>query len=143
MGFHTFSSSSDAQSLREFTANILESWLSGATAGTEVNALFKEITNVFNGALAAFAMQWNAEHDPLRVLPSEIRDLCMVSLPALDKYQLGAVRAALTDGIFGDITRIGKSRRASGDSRSPSDSPNYSEHSSTKNSKTLLTYGYA
>ncbi|EJD43794.1 hypothetical protein AURDEDRAFT_167173 [Auricularia subglabra TFB-10046 SS5] len=37
---------------------------------------------------------------------------------------------------------IGKSRRASGDSRSPSDSPNYSEHSSTKNLKTLRTYGH-
>ncbi|EJD44460.1 hypothetical protein AURDEDRAFT_125246 [Auricularia subglabra TFB-10046 SS5] len=88
---HPFLDSDDAQSLRDLVGRLAEDWIAGAASFSDVNALFSALHRVVSGSLALLARQWNQTHDRLRILPPELRDLCLVSLPVVDKCRLGLV----------------------------------------------------
>ncbi|EJD44454.1 hypothetical protein AURDEDRAFT_166544 [Auricularia subglabra TFB-10046 SS5] len=91
MNLHAVLSSHDAQSLHDLRDRLIESWLTGAMPCiVDANSLVGA-ANITAAAFATHATQWNMEHDRLRVLPHELRILCMAPLPTVDKWRLRTV----------------------------------------------------
>ncbi|EJD44445.1 hypothetical protein AURDEDRAFT_125240 [Auricularia subglabra TFB-10046 SS5] len=86
-----------AQDLDGYIAGVASEWLAGSVSCTDVAALLDAFNRVFARSLANIGARWNSTHDRLCVLPPELRDVCMFSLPIADKGRLAMVCSSWQD----------------------------------------------
>ncbi|EJD44448.1 hypothetical protein AURDEDRAFT_125242 [Auricularia subglabra TFB-10046 SS5] len=64
---------------------------SWSRSSADAASLIHAFSKAFSRSLANIGVGWNSKHDKLSVLPLELRDMCMFSLPISDKLRVAEV----------------------------------------------------